>query len=32
MLDALRDATTDPAIRVIVFTGEGDKAFSAGGI
>ena len=31
MLDALRDATTDPAIRVIVFTGEGDKAFSAGG-
>ena len=31
MRDALVDATTDPEIRVIVFTGAGDKAFSAGG-
>ena len=31
MRDALMDATTDPEIRVIVFTGAGDKAFSAGG-
>jgi len=31
MYEALGDATTDPTIRVIVFTGEGEKAFSAGG-
>ena len=31
MHEALLDATTDPQIRVIVFTGEGEKAFSAGG-
>lgn len=29
--DALRQATTDPEVRVIVITGAGDQAFSAGG-
>lgn len=31
MYPALESAATDPEVRVIVFTGEGDKAFSAGG-
>ena len=31
MREALLDATTDPEIRVIVFTGAGDRVFSAGG-
>lgn len=31
LYDALRQATTDPDVRVIVITGSGDRAFSAGG-
>lgn len=31
LCDATQDALDDPAIRVIVYTGAGDKAFSAGG-
>jgi len=31
LLDGVRTAAADPAIRVIVITGAGDKAFSAGG-
>ena len=31
MREALLDAITDPEIRVIVFTGAGDRVFSAGG-
>lgn len=31
LLDATREATVDPEVRVIVYTGAGDRAFSAGG-
>ncbi len=31
LTDALRDAKSDPALRAIVLTGAGDKAFCAGG-
>ncbi len=31
LLDGVRTAADDPAVRVIVITGAGDKAFSAGG-
>jgi len=31
LLDATREATDDPEVRVIVYTGAGDSAFSAGG-
>lgn len=31
LLDATREATADPEVRVIVYTGAGERAFSAGG-
>jgi enoyl-CoA hydratase len=31
LLDATRQASQDPAVRVLVYTGEGERAFSAGG-
>ncbi|MDH5371823.1 MAG: enoyl-CoA hydratase-related protein [Acidimicrobiia bacterium] len=31
LLDRLREATADPTVKVIVITGAGDRAFSAGG-
>ena len=31
LLDGLKEATADSAVKVIVLTGAGDRAFSAGG-